>query len=108
MNDEYDAVLDGQAEPMAAKPPVSMPRIPAERMPPITSRFPSLSTYRPSGPSSCAGARCLGSEALRPDPATGARPEVTFRLERVAMEEVEEGLIVFELPEDTSSGEAAS
>ena len=107
MNDEYDAVLDGQAEPMAAKPPVSMPRIPAERMPPITSRFLFVDVSAQRAKQLRRGA-LPRLEALRPDPATGARPEVTFRLERVAMDEVEEGLIVFELPEDTSSGEAAS
>jgi DNA-directed RNA polymerase subunit K/omega len=42
---------------------------------------------------------------LRPDPETGQRPAVTSRLERVAMEEVEQGLIVYELIKDKSSEE---
>ncbi len=35
---------------------------------------------------------------LRPDPVTGVRPEETRKLERVAMDEVRLGLIVYELP----------
>jgi DNA-directed RNA polymerase subunit K/omega len=36
---------------------------------------------------------------LRPDPETGARVDTDVRLERVAMQEVKEGRIVFELPD---------
>ena len=45
---------------------------------------------------------------LRPDPVTGVRPEGTMKLERVAMEEVRQGLIVYELPspKPTPSGKA--
>ena len=39
--------------------------------------------------------------SLRPDPETGERPEVLIRIERIAMEEVEQGLVVYELPEAT-------
>ena len=46
--------------------------------------------------------------ALRPDPETGARPESNSRMERIAMEEVEQGLIVYELPEDREASEAGS
>ncbi len=35
---------------------------------------------------------------LRPDPVTGVRPQGTMKLERVAMDEVRLGLIVYELP----------
>ena len=35
---------------------------------------------------------------LRPDPVTGVRPEGSVKLERVAMDEVRQGLIVYELP----------
>ncbi len=35
---------------------------------------------------------------LRPDPVTGVRPQGTMKLERVAMEEVRQGLIAYELP----------
>ena len=45
---------------------------------------------------------------LRPDPVTGLRPEGTMKLERVAMDEVRQGLIVYELPspKPTPSGKA--
>lgn len=35
---------------------------------------------------------------LRPHPETGERPEMPPKLERVAMQEVQEGLVVYELP----------
>ena len=38
---------------------------------------------------------------LRPDPETGERPELPPKLERVAMQEVQEGLIEYKLPDDT-------
>ena len=36
---------------------------------------------------------------LKPDPKTGVRPEMPPKLERVAMEEVTEGLVIYELPD---------
>ena len=102
MNDNHDAVLDGDTEPIAPTPAVAMPRIPEQRVPPITSRFlfVDVSSRRAKQPRRGALPRL---EALRPDPETGQRPEVTSRLERVAMEEVEQGLVVYELLEDKSS-----
>ena len=41
--------------------------------------------------------------ALAPDPETGERPIPTAKLERIAMEEVDEGLIVYALPEPRES-----
>ena len=45
---------------------------------------------------------------LRPDPVTGVRPEGFMKLERVAMDEVRQGLIAYELPSPkaTPSGRA--
>ncbi len=45
---------------------------------------------------------------LRPDPVTGARPQGTMKLERVAMDEVRQGLIAYELhkPKPPPSGKA--
>lgn len=45
---------------------------------------------------------------LRPDPETGVRPEMPPKLERVAMDEVKEGLIVYELPGNKGGSESAS
>ena len=107
MNDTYDGVPDGDTEPIAATRPVPMPRIPEERMPPITSRFLFVDVASRRAKQLRRGA-LPRLEALRPDPETGQRPEVTSRLERVAMEEVEQGLVVFELREDKSSAETTS
>ena len=107
MNDEHATVLDAEAEPIAAKPTVYMPRTPDERMPPITNRFLFVDVAAQRAKQLRRGA-LPRLEALRPDAETGARPEVAMRLERVATEEVEHGLIVFELPEGTSSEDAAS
>ena len=37
--------------------------------------------------------------ALAPDPETGERPATVAKLERIAMEEVDEGLIAYALPD---------
>lgn len=39
-------------------------------------------------------------EALAPDPETGERPATVAKLERIAMEEVDEGLIAYALPDE--------
>ncbi len=104
MNDNDDAVLDGDTEPIAATRPVAMPRIPEERMPPITCRFLFVDVSSRRAKQLRRGA-LPRLEALRPDPETGQRPEVTSRLERVAMEEVEQGLVVYDLIEDKSAEE---
>ena len=41
---------------------------------------------------------------LRPDPETGARVDTDARLERVAMQEVKEGRIVYEMPDEVVKG----
>ena len=104
MNDNLDAVLDGDTEPIAAARPVAMPRIPEEKAPPITSRFLFVDVSSRRAKQLRRGA-LPRLEALRPDPETGQRPEVTSRLERVAMNEVEQGLVVYDVIEDTSSEE---
>ena len=40
---------------------------------------------------------------LEVNPATGERPEIKNKLERIAMEEVNDGLIAYELPEPTKA-----
>ncbi len=104
MTDKIDALLDGDAELIAAPRPIAMPRIPEERVAPITSRFLFVDVSSRRAKQLRRGA-LPRLEALRPDPETGQRPEVTSRLERVAMEEVEQGLVVYELIEDKSSAE---
>lgn len=104
MGDTYDGVEDGDTEPIAATHPVPMPRIPENRTPPIRSRFLFVDVASRRAKQLRRGA-LPRLEALRPDPETGQRPAVTSRLERVAMEEVEQGLIVYELIKDKSSEE---
>ncbi len=108
MNDTHDDVqdlaTDPDTEPIAATRPIPMPRIPEERTPPIRSRFLFVDVASRRAKQLRRGA-LPRLEALRPDPETGQRPEVVSRLERVAMEEVEQGLIVYELIEDKSSAE---
>ena len=107
MTDESSAVLDADTEPAPVQQPIAMPRIPDERMPPIGNRFLFVDVAAQRAKQLRRGA-LPRLEALRPDPETGIRPEVNIRLERVAMEEVDEGLIVFELPEETSAEETES
>ena len=104
MSDSDDTFLDGDTEPTADRPPIAMPRIPKKRVPPISSRFLFVDVSSRRAKQLRRGA-LPRLEALRPDPETGQRPEVTSRLERIAMEEVEQGLVVYELIEDTSSEE---
>ena len=104
MTDNRDPVLDGDTEPIAATRPVAMPRIPEERAAPITSRFLFVDVSSRRAMQLRRGA-LPRLEALRPDPETGQRPEVTSRLERVAMEEVEKGLVIYSVIEDKSSEE---
>ena len=106
MNDTHDDVQDPDTEPIAATRPIPMPRIPEERTPPIRSRFLFVDVASRRAKQLRRGA-LPRLEALRPDPETGQRPEVVSRLERVAMEEVEQGLIVYELLEDKSSAETS-
>ena len=42
-------------------------------------------------------------EALAPDPETGERPVPVAKLERIAMEEVDEGLIAYALPDEPAA-----
>ena len=82
-------------------------RIPAERMPPITSRFLFVDVSARRAKQLRRGA-LPRLEALRPDPETGERSESTSRMERVAMQEVEQGLVVYKLLDETDSAETTS
>ncbi|GEM_PF-6362147 len=105
MNDEYDPLLDTDTE-FAVPRPILMPRVPDERMPEITNRFLFVDVAAQRAKQLRRGA-LPRLERLRPNPETGERPDVKSRLERVAMDEVGEGLVVYELPEDRSSEETS-
>ena len=104
MNDKDDVVDDLDTEPVSVTRPIAMPRIPEEPVAPITSRFLFVDVASRRAKQLRRGA-LPRLEALRPDPETGQRPAVTSRLERVAMEEVEKGLIVYDMIEDENSAE---
>jgi DNA-directed RNA polymerase subunit K/omega len=73
------------------------PVAPPQRMPPIDSRFLFVNVAAHRAKQLRRGA-LPRLDTLRPDPQTGARPPVGHKLERVAMAEVGEGLIVYEVP----------
>ena len=101
MDDDFDSPSEDRDETAAAPQPVPMPRIPDEPMPPVENRFLFVDVAAQRAKQLRRGA-LPRLEPLRPDPETGERPEVPIRLERVAMEEVEQGLVVYELPEAIS------
>ncbi len=101
MHDDFDELSEDRDEPAAASQPVPMPRVPEEPMPPVDNRFLFVDVAAQRAKQLRRGA-LPRLEPLRPDPETGERPEVAVRLERVAMEEVEQGLVVYELPEAIS------
>ena len=97
MSDELDVF--GENDPVPVEGPVAMPRVPDEPMPPIRNRFLFVDVAAQRAKQLRRGA-LPRLEGLRPNPETGERPEVQNRLERVAMEEVGCGLVLYELPED--------
>ncbi len=101
MDDDFDSLSEDRDEPAGAPQPVPMPRIPDEPMPPVENRFLFVDVAAQRAKQLRRGA-LPRLEPLRPDPETGERPDVPIRLERVAMEEVEQGLVVYELPEAIS------
>jgi DNA-directed RNA polymerase subunit K/omega len=98
MDDDFDAASGDRAEFAADVRTIPMPRMPDEPMPPIGNRFLFVDVAAQRAKQLRRGA-LPRIALLRPDPETGERPDVSIRLERVAMEEVEQGLVVYELPE---------
>ena len=78
-----------------------------ERMPPVESRFLYVDVAARRAKQLRRGA-LPRLAALAPDPETGERPATTVKFERVAMEEVDEGLIVYELPDARPAAEESS
>ncbi|MBM64494.1 MAG: hypothetical protein CL484_16215 [Acidobacteria bacterium] len=107
MTDELEALTDGSPETSAVNQPIPMPRIPDEPMPPISNRFLFVDVASQRAKQLRRGA-LPRLEPLRPDPETGERPELVNRLERIAMEEVEQGLVVYEKLEDEREGETTA
>ena len=94
-SEQPEAQQEEAAEPQSAEPAEER-----ERMPPLESRFLDVDVAARRAKQLRRGAlpRLKG---LTPDPETGERPVPANKLERIAMEEVNEGLIVYELPDPT-------
>lgn len=75
-----------------------------ERQPPIDSRFLYIRVASKRVQQLRRGALPRLPE-LMPNPETGIRPELNTKLERVAMREVDDGLVVYELPDPNTAGE---
>ncbi len=111
MNSEAElpetAVADAEVEAEAGAVGVPEPDAPRERMPPVESRFLYVDVAARRAKQLRRGA-LPRLAALAPDPETGERPATTLKLERIAMEEVDEGLIVYELPDPQPATEEPS
>ena len=109
MNTEAEIPETGEAavEGAEAVEASGQPEPPRERMPPVESRFLYVDVAARRAKQLRRGAlpRLAG---LAPDPETGERPATTVKFERVAMEEVDEGLIVYELPDSEPAAEDRS
>lgn len=98
--DPESTAAEPEAQPAAeASEPVPQPR---ERMPPLESRFLYIDV-------AARRAKQLRRGALpRLDdfaPDTGERPAAAIKCERIAMQEVDEGRIVYELPDSDPPAE---
>ena len=96
MDETIDTDVVASAEAVVAVEPELEP---LPKMPPIQSRFLYVGVASRRAKQLRRGA-LPRLEHLRPDPDTGERPEMPPKLERVAMQEVQEGLIAYTLPED--------
>ena len=100
---DAEAEVDVEADAVEA----AEPDAPRERMPPVESRFLYVDVAARRAKQLRRGA-LPRLAALAPDPETGERPATTVKFERIAMEEVEEGLIVYELPDSQPATEDPS
>ena len=84
-----------------AEPQVEAP-VERKRMPKVDSRFLYVDIASRRARQLLRGA-LPRLDYLAPDPETGVRPTSAHKLERIAMSEIDQGLIVYELPEQKSS-----
>ncbi len=101
------AVADVDVEAAADAVEAPGPAASRERMPPVESRFLYVDVAARRAKQLRRGA-LPRLAALAPDPETGERPATAIKLERIAMEEVDEGLIVYELPDPRPATEEPS
>ena len=97
-NDWMDPDEDRREEEPPEPYVAPMPKVPLKKQPPVKGRFliVNLAAQR---------AKQLQQGALPrlphlwPDPATGRRPVPTERHERIALDEIEQGMVCFTVPE---------
>ena len=87
-----------QPSPEQDAVPETAAREEREPMPPLESRFLYVDVAARRAKQLRRGA-LPRLEGLSPDPETGERPTPANKLERIAMKEVDQGLIVYELPD---------
>ena len=98
---EIEAPDAADAETLAAAADAAVEKAPAvvrKPMPPIENRFLYVDVAAQRAKQLRRGA-IVRLDGLAPDPETGVRPDLPHKLERIAMEEVDSGLIVYEFPE---------
>ncbi len=89
--------MEETAQPVPVEETAPQPMIPAEPVPPITSRFLFVDVAALRAKQLRRGARPrLGEEAVH----------VPHKAERIAMEEVRRGLVEYEVPKPAREGEA--
>jgi DNA-directed RNA polymerase subunit K/omega len=103
--DQTAAAAEAEPAPAETAPEEAAPPEPVdpEPMPPIESRFLYVGVAAKRAKQLRRGALPRLRE-LAPDPETGERPDPRGKLERVAMREVDGGLIVYEVPDPKPAG----
>lgn len=106
MSDENEVVGD-EAVTEAESSPEPEPAVEREPMPPVEGRFLYVDVASRRAKQLRRGA-LPRLKSLAPDVETGVRPQPSHKLERIAMEEVDEGLVVYEVPESKTGAQEAS
>ncbi len=105
MSEEPEAVEAESSQEPEGETPTALPE--RQRMPPLESRFLFVDVASRRAKQLRRGA-LPRLKSLVANPEMGERPTRTKKLERIAMEEVDEGLVVYKIPEPKSSSEDAS
>ncbi|MCE2515205.1 MAG: DNA-directed RNA polymerase subunit omega [Acidobacteria bacterium] len=102
-NDLAAASAEAEAAPAETVEETAPEAVDRKPMPPIESRFLYVGVASKRAKQLRRGALPRLRE-LAPDPETGERPDPRSKLERVAMREVDGGLIVYEVPDPKPAG----
>ena len=100
-------VVENDTVPEAKPSPEPEPAVEREPMPPIESRFLYVDVASRRAKQLRRGA-LPRLKSLAPDSETGVRSKPSHKLERIAMAEVDEGLVVYEVPDKKTSAQEVS